>query len=181
VDGSGLYLTSDNAVMLTLDYGQSSSPATTHSQSGLSAQLTLRADIKGNDILAGDFNVFGTLNDVTGQTTAELVSGTIQAMDVTRDGDIFHFMFVGESVTGDLAFHYRNIGLYTSVAGIDDEDWASDFVSSASVMNIMGVSPIGLNPPNSPANGVNANPAPAPLLLMLGGLLPLLMRRRARR
>jgi hypothetical protein len=121
------------------------------------------------------------LNDASGQTTSELVSGTIQAMDVTRSGDIFHFMFVGESVTGDLAFHYRNIGLYTSVAGIDDEDWASDFVSSASVMNIMGVSPIGLNPPSSPENGVNANPAPAPLLLMLGGLLPLLMRRRARR
>ena len=176
---SDLRIDADNAVRLAgvSSYGVERPP---DGPVGFGGKLRLRADVRGGDLLEGDFNVFGSLTPASKEATATLIGGTLDAMQVTSDGDAFSFLLGSKRATGALAQQYRNIGIFATVAGIAEEDWVRDFDSGASLMNLIRTGDPRAGPNANPAN--RPVPAPAtPLLLVSGTLLFLVLRRKERR
>lgn len=175
---SDLRIDADNAVRLAGASRHGVEPAP-DGPVGFGGKLRLRADVGGGDLLEGDFNIFGSLTPASKEATATLIGGTLDAMQVSTDGDTFGFLLGDKGATGALAQQYRNIGIFTTVAGIAEEEWVRDFDSSASLMNL-----IRTGDPNA---GVNADPTnrpvpvPATPLLLVSGTLMLLVLRQTRR
>lgn len=127
--------------------------------------LRLRAGRRGGELLAGQFNVFGSLTPARDEAVTGLVTASVAAMQAGEQGDLLGFMLVGKPATGTLAQQFRNLGVYTSVAGVPDEDYWAAHDGGGSLMSLRpagGVIEV-------PAGSVQT-PLPATPLLLAAGL-----------
>lgn len=165
--GSRLTLTADNTVRLTA----SDSPADPLTRPA----LRLRAGRRGGDLLDGQFNLFGALTPAAEEDVPALLTASVDAMKTAGSTDQLEFMLVGGSTTGTRAQQFRNLGVFTSVAGIPDEEFWAQAETMGTVLSLMESSEL-LNP-LTPTNG-NPAPVPGPVWLLAIGLLPLIGLRR---
>jgi hypothetical protein len=173
-----LRLTADNSVLLSPGDG---TDRAADDGAGVEAQLRLRANVRNGELINGSFNIFGSMTPAADSDLRNLIDGTLHAMEVSRNGDAFDFMFVGKPLNGNLGLKYRKVGLYVRVAGIDEVAWTRGFDSSASMMNLISGDAAALADAAGDPNQ-SAVPAPATGLLLALGALPLLVsRRRSRR
>jgi hypothetical protein len=136
----------------------------------------LLVDEEGRALLDNDVTVLAAMPSVETQGLAERLRSTIEAMPPSTLGDHFSFLLTDQPLPGEVALRYRNIGVFTRVAGLDDAVWARDFDSSASLLDLSADAEQALRTllPDEMADAS----APATALLVLIGLVPLLLRRR---
>lgn len=136
----------------------------------------LRLDKDGRELLGNDDTVLAVMQPIQEQSTSQRLRTTLDAMPPSTLGSRLSFLMMEQPVSGEVALRYRNIGIFTRVAGLDDAEWARDFDSSASLLNLSSDAAEALRaalPERLPAV-----PIPAPLLLIPLGLLWLLRLRR---
>lgn len=168
LNGSRLALSADNTVRLTA-YDSPDAP--------LSRPIVrLRGDRRGGELLGGQFNLFGALTPAAEEDVPTLLTASVEAMQTGGTTAGLDFMLGGASATGSRAQQFRNVGIFTSVAGIPDEEYWAQADTMGSVLSLMQGP--GLDNPLAPADA-NPAPIPGPVWLLLAGLLPLIGLRRA--
>jgi hypothetical protein len=169
-----LVLTDGNAVRLTLRDADGTETAF-DPESGFSASLNLGVELSDSGVSKGDFMIFGSIPRPDDSGVVELMSGTLDAMQVDSDDESLAFLFAGKAITGSLAVQFQSVGIYAHVAGIDAVDWVGQY-GQGSIMNL---ALNDIDAATSPALDASpAAPVPATAGLLLAGLLGLRLTRR---
>jgi hypothetical protein len=103
---------------------------------------SLHITSKGNNFghfASADFNLFGSLQANTSRSESELLKDEIAALRPDSKPATLSFLSDHDTIVGPLASHYRSVGVFTLVSGVDDVTWVQGFEDGASVMQLVNV------------------------------------------
>jgi hypothetical protein len=140
-------------------------------ESGFTAKLNLGAKLNDAAPTGDGLMIFGSIPSAQDSDAADLMSGTLDAMQEDGDEGSLSFLIPDQPTTGTLAQQYQSIGIYAHPAGADMIAWASGYEANAgsSSANLAGQS----DQEQDGRSATAAIPAPATAVLMLVGLFGL--------